>query len=180
MFSEILGLEGSDHGVLPEDIILALKGHVKDGYFFNPLHGLSPEDRHYNPSPSIDDKVHVLALVLDGSPAEIDRSVLEKMKKIRKAARDLGIPQVMIVTHIDKVCKEIEEDVTTVFRSRLLKKKIDEISADVGILVNYMFPVWNNYEGEKKDVVDTLILAALKQLLDYGDDFFDATEQTEG
>ncbi|XP_035860510.1 interferon-induced protein 44-like [Sander lucioperca] len=173
IFNDIMGLEKGG-GVRAEDIILALKGHVKEGYKFNAASPLSDGDQGYNPRPSPDDKVHVLVCVFSANAAEITDSVLKKMAEIRELASDLGIPQMAIGTYIDSACPETEKDLKNVYKSQNLKKKVKDFSAAVGIPVNYIFPV-KNYSDEIhiNDDVDSLILSALRQMIDFGDDFTD-------
>ncbi|KAK7882751.1 hypothetical protein WMY93_028925 [Mugilogobius chulae] len=176
VFNDIMGLEsGEDVGVRAEDINLAMKGHVKDGYKFNPVSTLSESNtQFYNPSPTAEDKVHLLVCVLSANAPEIKPSVIQKMKEIRESARDLGIPQIAIATHIDEMCEEVKRDVKNVFRSKYLKEKMSEFSATVGIPMNCIFPL-KNYcdEVDTVDEVDTLILTALKHMLQHADDFTD-------
>lgn len=176
VFNDIMGLEsGDDIGVRAEDIKLAMMGHVRDGYKFNPVSTLSENNtQYYNPSPSANDKVHLLVCVLSANAPQIKPSVIQKMKEIREAARDLGIPQVAIATHIDNICEEVEKDVKNVFRSKYLKQKMEEFSSTVGIPLISIFPL-KNYcdEVDNKDDMDTLILTALKHMLNYADDFLD-------
>uniref|UniRef100_A0A8C6WJB0 G domain-containing protein n=1 Tax=Neogobius melanostomus TaxID=47308 RepID=A0A8C6WJB0_9GOBI len=176
VFNDIMGLEsGDDVGVRAEDIRLAMMGHVRDGYKFNPVSTLSESNtQFYNSSPSANDKVHLLVCVLSANSPEIKPSVIQKMKEIREAARDLGIPQVAIATHIDLIAKEVEKDVKNVFRSEYLKQKMSEFSSTVGIPMNCIFPLKNYCNGvENEDDMDTLILTALKHMLNYADDFVD-------
>ncbi|XP_029981743.1 interferon-induced protein 44-like isoform X2 [Sphaeramia orbicularis] len=176
VFSDIMGLEdGQDVGVRAEDIQLAMEGHVKEGYKFNPTSTLSKNDTtHYNPCPTPDDQVHVLVCLLNVNSTEITPSVIQKMKAIREKARDLGIPQIAIGTHIDKCCGIIEKDVKDVYKSTHLKKKMTEFSSAVGIPLNCLFPVKNySDDPEPKDDMDILILTAVKHILNYGDDFLD-------
>uniref|UniRef100_A0A8C6SIZ0 G domain-containing protein n=1 Tax=Neogobius melanostomus TaxID=47308 RepID=A0A8C6SIZ0_9GOBI len=160
VFNDIMGLEGdNNHGARTEDIKLAMKGHIKDGYKFNPTSPISEKDPHYNPHPKLDDKVHVLVCLLDVNSPEIDRLVIQKMKEVREAARDLGIPQIAIATHADALCEEIEKNLLNVYKSKALKKKV-EFSSAVGIPLNYM---------------DTLVLTALRHMINFGDDFIQET-----
>ncbi|XP_035854771.1 interferon-induced protein 44-like [Sander lucioperca] len=171
IFNDVMGLEKGG-GVCAEDIILALKGHVKEGYKFNPSSPLSDDDPGYNPRPSADDQVHVLVCVLSANSAEIPDSVLKKMADIREAASELGIPQMAIGTNIDSACPETKKDLKNVYKSQHLKQKVKDFSAAVGVPENYIFPV-KNYSDETdiNDDVDTLILNALRQMINLGDDF---------
>ncbi|XP_073329923.1 interferon-induced protein 44-like [Pagrus major] len=173
VFNDVMGLEeGSVSGVHPEDIKLAMKGHVREKYKFNPASPLSSGDSDYNPEPSADDKVHVVVCVLSANSAEITESVLQKVAVIREAARDLGIPQMAMITKIDEACGETQKDLKNVYKSKHLKKKMNDFSAAVGIPMNCIFPVKNySEENDIKDDVDSLILNALRLMIDFGDDF---------
>ncbi|XP_028249978.1 interferon-induced protein 44-like isoform X1 [Parambassis ranga] len=175
VFNDIMGLEeGTDSGVLPEDIMLAMKGHVMEGYKFKLISKLSENDRDYNPAPAPDDKVHVLVCVLSANVSEIKESVLQKMSSVREAADDLGIPQMAIMTNIDAACPDTEKDLKNVYKSRYLQKKMKEFSSTVGIPMNCIFPVKNySHEIDLNDDVDTLILSALRNMIDFGDDFIE-------
>ncbi|XP_039674333.1 interferon-induced protein 44-like isoform X2 [Perca fluviatilis] len=171
VFNDVMDLKDGD-GICADDIKLTLKGHVKEGYQFKPSSPLSPGDPGYNPRPSADDQVHVLVCVLSADSAEITDSVLKKMADIREAASELGIPQMAIGTHIDSACPETEKDLKNVYKSQHLKQKVKDFSAAVGVPENYIFPV-KNYSDETdiNDDVNTLILSALRQMINLGDNF---------
>uniref|UniRef100_A0A3Q2Q6U5 Interferon-induced protein 44-like n=1 Tax=Fundulus heteroclitus TaxID=8078 RepID=A0A3Q2Q6U5_FUNHE len=174
VFSDIMGVEeGESRGVHEDDIKLALKGHVKEGHKFNPVSPLAEGHPDYNLNPSADDKVHVLVCVLSANYTLIKPSVLEKLKNVRETASDLGIPQMAMMTHIDEACGETEKDLKNVYKSKYLKKRVN-FSAAVGIPLNCVFPV-KNYSDEidLKDDIDTLILSALRKMIDFGDDFIE-------
>ncbi|XP_071328517.1 interferon-induced protein 44-like [Trachinotus anak] len=179
VFNDMMGLEerlkeGSDRGVHPDDIKLAMKGHVRERYKFYPGSPLSEHDPGYNPSPTPDDRVHILVCVISANSAEIKNSVLQKMRAIRETASDLGIPQMAIVTNIDALCGEIEKDLKNVYKSRHLKKKMSDFSSAVGIPMNCICPVKNySHEIQISDEMDSLILSALRLIIDFGDDFID-------
>lgn len=175
VFNDIMGLEeGDSEGVHPADIKLTMKGHVKEGYKFNPVCPLSDADLGYNPEPSLDDRVHVLVCALSANSAEITDSILQKMAEIREMASDLGIPQMMIVTHIDEACPENEKSLRNVYKSKHVKQKMNDFSSAVGIPMNCIFPL-KNYSDEIdiNDDIDILILSALRKMIDFGDDFID-------
>ncbi|XP_020786000.2 interferon-induced protein 44-like [Boleophthalmus pectinirostris] len=170
VFNDIMGMEsGASEGIRPEDIKLVMKGHVKDGYTFNPVAQIQEDNQYYNPNPKIDDKVHVLVLMLSANCLEIDPSVIDKMKEVRETARDLGIPQLAIGTHIDKACPEICKDLKNIYRSKYLKTKMEEFSKAVGIPLNNIMGVKNySEETDHVDNIDTLLLIALKHIITNG------------
>ncbi|XP_071383971.1 interferon-induced protein 44-like [Centroberyx affinis] len=173
IFNDIMGLEKeANKGVRVEDIRLAMRGHVRDGYEFSPLFTLSKEDQGYNSCPTLDDKVHVLVCVIPADTVSLlSDEVVGKMMDIRVAASNMGIPQVGILTRIDKACPEVDK--SNVYKNKLLKKKMEEFSSKLGIPVNHIFPV-KNYSSEicLEDDIDSLILCALRQMIDFGEDFF--------
>ncbi|XP_043987728.1 interferon-induced protein 44-like [Gambusia affinis] len=173
VFNDIMGLEDEDgRGVRVEDIKLALKGNMKDDYKFNDRSPLSDGDSGYNFSPSISDKVHVLLCIYSANASEMKSPVLQKMKEVREAASDLGIPQVAILTHIDEACVETKKTLRNIYKSKYLKKKMDDFQSSVGIPLNRIFPLKNySYETELDSDIDDLILYALRQIIDFGDDF---------
>lgn len=175
VIDDIMGLVPSkDGGLSSKDIELILKGHMKDGYKFNPVSPLSETNtQYYNPNPTPQDKVHVLVYVVSANTPELMDSLVEKMKEFRKLTRDLRIPQMAILTHIDELSDEIEKNVRNAFKMEYLRKKMSEFSSTVGIPINHIFPVKNysygNVEGDAD--MDTLILTSLKHMLNYGGDY---------
>uniref|UniRef100_A0A087XD53 Interferon-induced protein 44-like n=1 Tax=Poecilia formosa TaxID=48698 RepID=A0A087XD53_POEFO len=175
VFNDIMGLEDGDgRGVRADDIKLALKGHVNDGYKFNPVSSLSHGDPGFISSPSISDRVHVLVCIFNVNAPEMKQDVLKKMREIREAASDLGIPQMAILTHIDAACGETQKNLRNVYKSTYLKKKMRDFSSRLGIPMNCILPV-KNYSDETQlnPDVDTLILSALRLMVDFGDDYAD-------
>ncbi|KAJ4932282.1 hypothetical protein JOQ06_010707 [Pogonophryne albipinna] len=153
VFNDVMGLE-KDAGVCVEDIKLAMKGHVKNGYTFNPISSLSENNQHYNRDPSLNDRVHVL------------------LREVRLAARDMGIPEIGILTRIDETCPEVGKDIQNVYKSKHLKKKIEEVSGELGFPPSCIFPVKNFHsEIDTNDDTDTLILSALTRMIESGEDF---------
>ncbi|KAK7881528.1 hypothetical protein WMY93_029937 [Mugilogobius chulae] len=174
VFNDMMGMEGGDRiGIHPTDIKLAMQGHVKEGYTFNPMSPLSKDNKmFYNDNPTIDDKVHVLVLMLSANCTEIDASIIQKMKEVRETAHHLGIPQIAVGTHIDEQCPEIKNDIKDTYRSKSLKIKMEEFSKAVELSLNCIFAVKNySEEIDIDDNVDTLILTVLRNMVYYGLDF---------
>ncbi|KAJ0057967.1 hypothetical protein NL108_007178 [Boleophthalmus pectinirostris] len=125
VFTDVMGLEKErKKGACPEDIALAFKGHVKDGYTFNPQTSISPTDPFYNSSPTMNDKTHVLVCVVSASTGHLlGNEHLEKIRDVRLEASDLGIPQIVVLTKIDEACPEVHLNIKKVFTSNIIKKE---------------------------------------------------------
>ncbi|TDH00808.1 hypothetical protein EPR50_G00192490 [Perca flavescens] len=162
----------SPTGVQVNDVKLAMMGKVKDGYGFNRDSRMSEGDPFYNNHPTDNDKVHVLVCVIDANTVTcMHKEIEEKIRQIRIEATHLGIPQVAILTKIDEVCPEIKEDLQNVYKVNYLKEKMEQFSVNVGIPMNCIFPVKNYHEEiNLNSDVDSLILSALKHIINFGDD----------
>ncbi|XP_038583574.1 interferon-induced protein 44-like [Micropterus salmoides] len=171
ILSDIMGLQ-TTNGVQVEDIKLALKGHVKDGYRFKPESPLSEGDQFYNKYPTANDKVHVLVCVINANTvSRMTELTVQNIRNVRMEASNLGIPQVAILTKIDEACPEIKQDLKNVYRSKFLKNKMEQFSAEVGIPMNCIFPVKNYHEEiNLNNDVDSLLLSALTNIINFGED----------
>ncbi|KAF1377040.1 hypothetical protein PFLUV_G00217750 [Perca fluviatilis] len=173
VFNDTMGLECNSNRrrkVYVKNIKQAMKGRVRDGYTFNPESKISKEDQYYNRDPTANDKVHVVVCVIDASTvSQMSPKAVETLQDIRDEASDLGIPQVAILTKIDMICPEIKNDVKNVYKSKILKQKMEEFSAAVGYPMNCIFPVKNYHEEINfNSDIDSLILSALRDIINLG------------
>lgn len=182
VFSDTMGLErGAEKGIHVEDIKLAISGHVKEGYRFKPTALLRESDPNYNSSPTLDDKVHVLVFVIPADTVSIiNDETWRKMKEVRLHARDKGIPQIAIMTKIDEACPEVKKNLKNAYRSKHLNELMETLNRNLGILLNCIF-LMKNYHKEivTDNNVDSLILCALKKIIDYGEDYLNDQDMND-
>ncbi|XP_040918235.1 interferon-induced protein 44-like isoform X2 [Toxotes jaculatrix] len=174
VFNDIMGFEqNANRGVPVEDVILALKGHVKENYKFVPGCQLREGDEGYTSCPTLNDRVHVLVSVVPASSVSLmSDEVVKKMRAVRLAASEIGIPQLAILTKVDEACPEVRDDVKNTYKSKHLKEQVEEFSQLLGLPVSCIFLV-KNYSSEIKvnADIDALILCALRQMVSLGEDF---------
>ncbi|XP_062264917.1 interferon-induced protein 44-like [Platichthys flesus] len=165
--------QDSDGGVPVEDVNLALRGHVKEGYRFNPEQELTEDDDGYNSDPTLEDKVHVLVCVVHADAvSRLSDEMVKKIRKVREAASELRIPQLAILTKVDEACPEVKKDTSNIYKSKYLKEKVERFCLMLGLQMNCIFLVKNyNDEIESNDKVNTTIVCALKQMVLFGEDF---------
>ncbi|KAG9271222.1 interferon-induced protein 44-like [Astyanax mexicanus] len=181
-FYDVMGLEqGEYRGVHLDDIISAVKGHVPEDYIFKPNAAIDKYNTQYINEPTLNDQIHCLVSVIPADKiAMIDDDVIEKMKKIRKAASDIGIPQVLFMTRVDQVCTMTQRDITKIYQSKKIKEKMMECSNRVGVPLNCIFPV-KNYSEENKpnEKLNCLMLEAFTQIVHAANDFVKKNSKKE-
>ncbi|KAM9472528.1 interferon-induced protein 44-like isoform 1-T3 [Salvelinus alpinus] len=181
LFYDVMGLEnGIDKGVDEADIIKALKGHVKEGYTFNPVSPLKEENEYYVKAPTLSDRVHCLVSaipanklpMMNANKNDENNDVFKKMRAIRLAASYMGIPQMVILTKVDLACPLVRKDLKKVYWSKYIKEKMEQCSNELGVPVNCILPVKNYHEEiDLDDDMDVLLLRSLKQMVDFAESF---------
>lgn len=83
-----------------------------------------------------------------------------------------GIPQTVLLSKIDKVCRMVDGNLSLTFHSTQIRDLVDQTSALIGLPRSHIFPV-KNYEQESEldENVDRLTLLSLRQMLRFTDDF---------
>ncbi|XP_078249158.1 interferon-induced protein 44-like isoform X5 [Pogona vitticeps] len=168
LFCDTMGLEERELASLrTDDVISILKGHIPDGYQFNPIAAMQPNTPGYIKSPSLKEEIHCVVFVVDGSNIEILPEKMEtKLKEIREKANEFELPQLILLTKVDEISSFLKEDVSDVYKSQAVKQKMETASGKLGIPLSQIVPV-KDYcsEVELKDDVDILILLALRQIV---------------
>uniref|UniRef100_A0A1A7WWJ4 Interferon-induced protein 44-like n=1 Tax=Iconisemion striatum TaxID=60296 RepID=A0A1A7WWJ4_9TELE len=166
--------DGEVSGLTLHDILSVIKGHVPEGHKFSPDQPVVSETVGYVKSPGLKDKIHCVAFVVDGSrittyPKELGST----FKQLREYISELGVHQVALLTHVDKVCPKTAKDVSEVYRSPSVKETMNKAGALLGMSTSYIVPV-KNYSSELDlDVnTDVLLLSAVDHILQYTDLFF--------
>ncbi|XP_078341057.1 interferon-induced protein 44-like [Crassostrea virginica] len=172
------GLE-EDSSVDPQDIVYILDGHVPDRYQFNPTSAMTPDSLGFIQNPKLGDVIHCVAFVVDGSTVDVmSQKILKQIKALQTRIIKKSIPQVVFLTKIDKVCPKVDEDVKHVFYSEAVRNTVDKLAEVMGLPRGHILPI-KNYENETDldSDMDLLILKALKQTINFADDYIE--EQLE-
>uniref|UniRef100_A0A3Q3XIV3 G domain-containing protein n=1 Tax=Mola mola TaxID=94237 RepID=A0A3Q3XIV3_MOLML len=171
VFVDTTGVEMSQDMHM-DDIKLALRGHVPEGYTFKADSKLSDDSRLYVRSPTENNKVHALLCVY---PTDTMSQLKEKHRDKQQLwlCSPAGIPQAAILTKIDQACPELRRNLQNVYKVPYLRNKVCFMfSKEVGIPMDCIFPVKNYHEEIDLDNdIDMLILSTLKNVIDLGEDY---------
>ncbi|XP_058246873.1 interferon-induced protein 44-like [Hemibagrus wyckioides] len=88
--NDVMGIEASE-GVQTDDIISALKGHIKEGYVFNSKAPIAESNIYYNKDPSLNDQMHCLVYVIPANMISVmDNDFISKFICVSKIANKMG------------------------------------------------------------------------------------------
>ena len=118
----------------------------KVGYEFKANEPIALDSPYFNTKPEEKDKVQVVALVVEApSLRNFAHDISLKVKEVFKQANKRKIRWTVVMTKIDKACKDVSEDVTTLFSSEItedLAAAVDERfgakAANVFLVQNYV------------------------------------------
>lgn len=158
-----------------QEISFILDGNIPDRYQFNPLVPFTPETPGYIKDPKLKDKIHCVAFVIDGSTVDVMSDKVQKqMKDLQVRMNHRGLPQVVFLTKLDKICPDVNEDVTNTFTSSAVCNAVEKVADIMGLPRAHVLPV-KNYESETKlkTALDILLMEALQRCLDFADDYME-------
>ncbi|XP_076129025.1 interferon-induced protein 44-like [Alosa pseudoharengus] len=162
-------------GLSVSDARAVIKGHVPEGYKFQPGTPFSSQSIGYRAEPGIKDKIHGGLFFLDARKVTTYSDYLqERMRILQAELHYLDVPQIVLLTHVDQVCHAVQEDVKYVYTSRTVKDKMQKAAEFVGIPVSFVLPV-RNYASELSTNCNTdiLLLSAVHSILQAVDDTLD-------
>ncbi|CAK8672687.1 interferon-induced protein 44-like [Clavelina lepadiformis] len=173
---DTMGLEEErKKGFDPSELSYILDGHVPDNHKFDPAGNISAEMPGYLKAPRLEDKIHCCVFVLDASEIHnLKDNLSQKFSDMRLKITGRGIPLLVLVTKIDRVCNQVGADLSLVYRSIIIQNLIAEASLKIGVPVSHILPIKNyTHEIELDTYVDVLALSALQQMLRFTDNYFD-------
>ncbi|KAJ7999710.1 hypothetical protein DPEC_G00197230 [Dallia pectoralis] len=174
VFNDVMGLEAQKGtGIHYDDLISALRGHIPEGYQFNPVAPLTNGKPEYKKEPNKQEKVHCLVNVISADKIKLmSKEVISKITMIREKASELGIPQVVVMTMPDKACELVGKDLKKIYTSIEIKKKMEMCSNELGVPMDCILPVKNYHEeGGLDNDMDILILNAVTRIENYANDY---------
>ncbi|XP_053373679.1 interferon-induced protein 44-like [Mercenaria mercenaria] len=166
------GLEESA-GLDVDECCYLLDGNIPDYYLFNQKSTISPKAEEFGVYPTTQGKIHCVVFVLDATALDaVSDKVVEKVKNFQRVMNDREIPQLIVLTKIDKLCEDVQKDTSYTYKSWKVEEHVDKASELFGLRRSNVLPVKNYEKEELLDVnINTLTLLALRKILDLVDDY---------
>lgn len=168
MLCDSMGLDDTEEvGLCVEDIPHILKGSMPDRYQFNPHKPITAMHPNFITSPSLEDRIHCVAYVLDiNSVFNISSKMVAKLKQIQKEVLNHGIPLVALITKVQDCSGILQDNFLNMNEFITSDDKIINFTKMLNIPI-YNILMVQNYASELtlNPLKDVLILTALKQML---------------
>ncbi|KAK7879562.1 hypothetical protein WMY93_033734 [Mugilogobius chulae] len=159
-----------------QQLLGVVKGHAPEGYMFQAEEALSSDTEGYIKRPGLREQMHCVAFVLDAykvSSGSYSKGISVFLQQLRRYISDLGIHQVVLLTHIDKICHDTKKDTSEVYKSSAIRETMFKAAELAGMSPSSVLPVRNYWcELELELSADVLLLRALELLLQYTDMFY--------
>ncbi|KAG5276467.1 hypothetical protein AALO_G00132380 [Alosa alosa] len=166
VLSDMVGL-GETNGLTLHDTLAVIKGHVPDGHTFSACCPVVSDTPGYVKEPSLAEKIHCVVFVVSGLDiSSYSDTMKSTLYQLREHISALGVQQVAVLTHVDKVCAKTARDISQVYNGLLLKQAMLKVGDLLGMPLSSIVPVKNYSEELELDPhTDTLLLGALDHIL---------------
>nr|KAF6382224.1 interferon induced protein 44 like [Pipistrellus kuhlii] len=177
---DTMGLDEKEGvGLCMDDIPHILNGCVPDRYHFSPQQPITCDHPTFITSPSLKDRIHCVAYVLDiNCINSLSSKMVAKFKQVQKIILSCGVPQVALLTKVKNYHEVLQEDFLNMNTSMTSQSQIKKIQKMLKIPI-YNILMVENYalEWEQDPLKDILILSALRQMLRAADDYLEDLPQ---
>ncbi|KAL3867701.1 hypothetical protein ACJMK2_040568 [Sinanodonta woodiana] len=169
------GLE-SGNLMTAENLRILLEGHLPDKFPLDPSGSISSDTPGFIKYPNLHDQIHCVAFFIDATQvdtmSDLIPEVLQNLKDLQKVMNTMEIPQLVLLTKVDSVCKHVEEGVSSIFRSPTVEHCVNKVAEILGLPRFTVLPMKNlENEGKLDTNISILTLLNLQTLLENVDAF---------
>lgn len=168
MLCDSMGLDEKDGvGLCMGDIPHILKGCMPDRYQFNPHQPITSRHPNFIISPSLKDRIHCVAYVLDiNSINDLSCKMVAKFKQVQKEVLNCGTAQVVLLTKVKNYHDVLQDNFLNMKKSMTSQSEVINVHKMLNIPISNILMVENYASvGEPDPVKDILILSVLRQML---------------
>ncbi|XP_052812628.1 interferon-induced protein 44-like isoform X2 [Mya arenaria] len=164
------------------DFYHILEGHVCDHFMFHPSTHITWKSEKFVQKPTMSHRIHCGAIVIGATTVDAftDENT-SKLKALKSLMDEKGIPCVALLTKIDKIAPELEDNWKTTFKDPKVKECVEKAATVIGISRNNVHPVKNyEIEVEVDEDLNVLSLLALRQIIHLSMDHMENVKLRDG
>lgn len=153
------------NAVFTEDLKKVIDGNVMKDYEFDETCEIQENDDFYRNNPTISDKMHCVLFVVRADDLDEQKDVAAICSMQRYLFRK-NIPSRMILSHVDKLDMCVYGDLTKLFVSRHVQKKVELAKMIFSLQDIQVLPVANYVKGTTQNIAqDILALQAIENIM---------------
>ncbi|KAL3867703.1 hypothetical protein ACJMK2_040570 [Sinanodonta woodiana] len=159
-----------------ENLKLLLEGHLPNRFQLEPSGSISSDTPGFIKYPNLEDQIHCVVFFIDATQVEampdLIPDVLQNLKDLQTVMNMIEIPQLVLLTKVDSVCKHVQTDISNVFRSPTVEHCVSKVAENLGLPRYAVLPM-KNLENEVELNINVSILAMLnlRTILENADAF---------
>lgn len=155
----------NQNAVFTEDLIKVIDGNVMKDYEFKNNCTIQENDGFYRNNPTISDKMHCVLFVVKADDL-YDQTDVAVFCPIQRYLFSKNIPSRMILSHVDKLDMCVYGDLTKLFVSRHVQRKVELAKGIFSLQDIQVLPVANYVKGITQNIAqDILALQAIENIL---------------
>ncbi|XP_056894673.1 interferon-induced protein 44-like [Takifugu flavidus] len=128
---------------------------------------MTPETDGYVAAPTPDEMIHCVVYVMDASTvSDVSAHLKKKLREIRQRVTSLKIPQLVLMTKVDRADPSVIKNIRKVDQSEIIREKKKQLAALLDVPISCIFPVKNYVPDdlELNDNCDVLLLMAVNEM----------------
>jgi len=127
-------------------------------------------------------KMHCILFVANATKlTALGKTLLEKIREITTEAEVRGLPSMLVLTHVDKICPHVSKDTKAVFKSPLIRDLVENVAEVASSFPAYKTHPIRNYtkEGMKEPAIDFLTLLLMTQVMECCEEYCESLEDSK-
>lgn len=153
------------NAVFMKDLQKVIEGNVVKDYRFDENCEIQENDDCYNNNPTISDKMHCVLFVVNACNIDEEKDVTAICSMQSYLFRN-NIPSRMILSHVDQLDMCVYGDLTKLFVSRHVQKKVELAKRIFSLQDTQVLPVANYVKGTTQTIAqDILALQAIENIM---------------
>lgn len=148
-----------------DDLIKTVDGRIKKNYEFREEFGIQGDSEFNNRNPTISDRMHCVLYVVPADHSSREQTSV--LSRVLKHAIEKDIPLRLILTKVDLLQLCGNGDLSGIFRSKHVEKKVNRAQEEFGLQDCQILPIANYVTGTEKQLYqDILALLTIDNIIE--------------